>query len=212
MFDFESLKNAMADLEEDVVLEILEQVMADGGEEAPEAMKACQEGMNMVGERFESNEYFVSDLIFSGELMTEAMDIIKPALAAASTEKAGKMILCTVEGDLHDIGKNIVKAMLEAGGFEVVDLGIDVGADEIIRRIKEDNIQIIGLSGVLTLAIDSMKAVVDALEKEGLRDQAKVIIGGAPVTGKVCDIVGADAWAINPADTVKTCTEWAKGA
>ena len=109
MFDYDSLKNAMADLEEDLVLEILEQVMADGGEEAPEAMKACQEGMNVVGERFESNEYFVSDLIFSGELMTEAMDIIKPALAAASTEKAGKMILCTVEGTCMILGKTLLR-------------------------------------------------------------------------------------------------------
>ena len=160
MADFGRLKDAMGDLEEDEVLEILEKVMEDGGSEAGEAMKACQEGMNIVGERFASQEYFVSDLIFSGELMTEAMDIIRPALLSQSSEKAGKMILCTVEGDLHDIGKNIVKAMLEASGFDVVDMGIDVPAAEIVKKAKEDGIHIIGLSGVLTLAIDSMKATI----------------------------------------------------
>lgn len=212
MADYGRLKDAMGDLEEDEVLEILEKVMEAGGSDAGEAMKACQEGMNIVGERFASQEYFVSDLIFSGELMTEAMDIIRPALLSQSSEKAGKMILCTVEGDLHDIGKNIVKAMLEASGFDVVDMGIDVPAAEIVKKAKEDGIHIIGLSGVLTLAIDSMKATIEAFKEAGLREDVKIVIGGAPVTEKVCELVGADAWAINPADTIRTCREWSGSA
>ena len=168
--------------------------------------------MNIVGERFASQEYFVSDLIFSGELMTEAMDIIRPALLSQSSEKVGKMILCTVEGDLHDIGKNIVKAMLEASGFDVVDMGIDVPAAEIVKKAKEEGIHIIGLSGVLTLAIDSMKATIEAFKEAGLREDVKIVIGGAPVTDKVCELVGADAWAINPADTIRTCREWSGSA
>lgn len=212
MADYGRLKDAMGDLEEDEVLEILEKVMEDGGSDADDAMKACQEGMNIVGERFASQEYFVSDLIFSGELMTEAMDIIRPALLSQSSEKAGKMILCTVEGDLHDIGKNIVKAMLEASGFDVVDMGIDVPAAEIVKKAKEDGIHIIGLSGVLTLAIDSMKATIEAFKEAGLREDVKIVIGGAPVTEKVCELVGADAWAINPADTIRTCREWSGSA
>lgn len=209
MYNYEDLKNAMGDLEEETVLEMLNEVMADGGSRATEAMAACQEGMNTVGQRFADGEYFVGDLIFSGELMTEAMDIIRPALTQASGEGHGKMILCTVEGDLHDIGKNIVKAMLEAGGFEVVDLGIDTAPSVIVNAAKEQGIRIIGLSGVLTLAVDGMKATVDAFKEAGMRDDVKIIIGGAPVSEAVCNLVGADAWAINPADTVNTCRGWA---
>lgn len=212
MLDYEALKEAMGDLEEDVVLEIMNQVMEDGGEQAGQAMKACQEGMNIVGERFATQEYFVSDLIFSGELMNEAMDIIRPALLKSTGESMGKMILCTVEGDLHDIGKNIVKAMLEASGFSVIDLGIDVKPSDIVRTAKEEGITIIGLSGVLTLAIDAMKATVEAFKDAGMRQDVKIIIGGAPVNQAVCDVVGADSWAVNPADTIKMCREWSHAA
>lgn len=209
MYNYEELKNAMGDLEEETVLEMLNEIMADGGSRASDAMAACQEGMNIVGQRFADGEYFVGDLIFSGELMTEAMNVIRPALTKASGEGCGKMILCTVEGDLHDIGKNIVKAMLEAGGFEVVDLGIDTPPSAIVSTCKEQDIRIIGLSGVLTLAVDAMKATVDAFQEAGLREDVKIIIGGAPVSEAVCKLVGADAWAINPADTVNTCRSWA---
>ena len=210
MINFDQLKEAMGDLDEEVVLDLLHKVMEDGGSQAQEAMAACQEGMNIVGDRFAAQEYFVSDLIFSGELMNNAMDIIRPALVKATGEGLGKMILCTVEGDLHDIGKNIVRAMLEASGFEVVDLGIDVKPADIVKTAKEQNINIIGLSGVLTLAIDAMKATVEAFKEAGMRDQVHIIIGGAPVSADVCKLVGADAWAVNPADTIKTCRGWAK--
>lgn len=208
--DFKKLKVAMGDLEEDVVIEMINEVMSDGGSRAQEAMAACQEGMDIVGDRFATGEYFVSDLIFAGELMTNAMNLIRPALSSTSGEGQGKIILCTVEGDLHDIGKNIVRAMLEAGGFEVVDLGIDVKPKKIIDTAKSEKISIIALSGVLTLAIDAMKSTVEAFKAAGIRDEVKIIIGGTPITADVCPIVGADAWAINPADTVKICREWAK--
>ena len=211
MLDTQKLIDAMADLEEDIVYEILNGVMADGGSEVAAAMKACQDGMGIVGSRFESQEYFVADLIFAGELMSEAMTIIKPALMANAEggPAATKMILCTVEGDLHDIGKNIVRSILEAGGFEVLDLGIDVAAEEVVKVAKEQDIKIIGLSGVLTLAIDGMKRTLECLQAAGMRDGVKVIIGGAPITEDVCKLIGADAWAINPQDTVETCRKWA---
>ena len=212
MYSYDKLVAAMGDLEEDYVYEMLHEVMQDGGSKAKEAMAACQEGMTIIGKRFESGEYFVSDLIFSGELMNEAMDIIRPALFSANGGGTiGRMILCTVEGDLHDIGKNIVKAMLEANGFEVLDLGIDVSAAKIVETAKENGIKIIGLSGVLTLAIDAMKATVQAFADAGMRDQVKIIIGGAPVNEEVFKLVGSDAWAINPADTVEICRGWLKG-
>ena len=209
MIDFEKLAQAMGELEEDTVVELLEAVMAEGGAEANKAMEACQKGMEIVGKLFEEGEYFVGDLIYAGELMTQAVDILKDALA--SGENAGpktKMILCTVKDDLHDIGKNIVKAMLEANGFDVIDLGIDVSAEKVVETAKTENIKIVALSGVLTLAIDSMKATVEALKEAGL--DCKVIIGGAPVNEGVMHTAGADAWAKNPQKTVNTCKAWAK--
>jgi len=210
MIDANELKNAMGELDEDSVIRIMKQVMDEGGAGAEAALEACQEGMNIVGDRFQSGEYFVADLIFAGDLMTRAVEIIKPALAkAAGGGKAGKMVLCTVKNDLHDIGKNIVKAMLEAGGFEVIDLGIDVAPETIVKAAIENDVKIVGLSGVLTLAVDSMKATVEAFEKAGIRDNVKIIVGGAPVTAEYCRYIGADDWSINPARTVEICRGWA---
>ena len=211
MVDMDKLAQDMGELEEDDVNAALEQVMAEGGAQAQEALEACQKGMNIIGERFESGEYFVGDLIYAGELMTGAVNILKDALVSGDGSGAGRMILCTVKDDLHDIGKNIVKSMLEAGGFEVVDLGIDTPADLIVKTMQEQDIHIVALSGVLTLAIDSMKDTVDAIEAAGLRGTTKVTIGGAPTNEEAMRIVGADEWAINPQKTVKICTEWAKG-
>ena len=210
MVNFEELARAMGELDEDTVKDILGEVMADGGSEAAKAMDACQKGMDIVGSQFESGEYFVGDLIFAGELMTDAVAIPKDALVNGGSEgPKSRMILCTVKDDLHDIGKNIVRSMLEAGGFDVLDLGIDVPPERIVEAAKENDIKIIGLSGVLTLAIDSMKNTVEAFQAAGLRDSTKIIIGGAPVSADACAHVGADAWAINPQDTVRICSEWA---
>ncbi len=211
MVDFKALAAAMGDLDEDTVMETLRQVMEEGGKEAPQAMEACQKGMELVGAQYESGEYFVGDLIYAGELMTEAVDILKSALVSgeAGGQKT-RMILCTVKDDLHDIGKNIVRSMLEAGGFEVLDLGIDTPVEKIVDTAKAENIKIVALSGVLTLAIDSMKATVEALKAAGL-DDVKVIIGGAPVSEAACQLTGADEWAHSPQKTVQVCRAWADG-
>ena len=210
MIDFEALAQAMGELDEDTVKEMLNEVMADGGSQAQQAMDACQKGMDIVGKLFEDGEYFVGDLIYAGELMTDAVGILKDALVSGSEEGSAKtkMLLCTVKDDLHDIGKNIVRAMLEAAGFDVLDLGIDVPADKIVAAVKENNIKIVALSGVLTLALDSMKATIEALKAAGL-DDVKVIIGGAPVSAEACVAVGADEWAHSPQKTVQTCKQWA---
>ena len=210
MRDFEALAQAMGELDEDTVVKELEGVMEDGGKEAQQAMEACQKGMDIVGKLFEEGEYFVGDLIYAGELMTQAVAILKDALVSGAEGGAAKtkMILCTVKDDLHDIGKNIVKAMLEAANFEVIVLGIVVPADKIVETAKAENIKIVALSGVLTLAIDSMKATVDAFQAAGM-DDVKIIIGGAPVTEEACKITGADAWATNPQKTIEICRQWA---
>ena len=209
MVDFEKLAQAMGELDEDTVVELLNQVMAEGGADAQKAMEACQKGMDIVGDQFESGEYFVGDLIYAGELMTSAVGILKDALITSDgSDSKTPMVLCTVKDDLHDIGKNIVKAMLEAAGFDVIDLGIDVPAQKVVDTVKEKNIKIVALSGVLTLAIDSMKATVEALKEAGLKD-VKVIIGGAPVSETACALTGADEWAHSPQKTVQVCKTWA---
>ncbi len=207
--DKQAIIDAMADLEEDELYDFMNEIMDNGGEGVQEALEACQEGMKIVGDRFEEGEYFVGDLIYAGEILTEATNIIKPALTGDGQEKFGKMILCTVKNDLHDIGKNIVRAMLEAGGFEVVDLGIDVDPQTIVDTAKNEGIKIIALSGVLTLAVDSMKDTIEAFKAAGMRDDVKIIVGGAPVTETVCASVGADEWALSPQKTVSVCQGWA---
>lgn len=209
MADFAKLQEAMGDLEEDVVIEIIDEVLADGSD-AQAAVDACSEGMNIVGDRFEAGEYFVSDLIYAGEIMTDAVQKLSPLLAGGAASGAStKLILATVKDDLHDIGKNIVKAFFEAAGFEVVDLGIDVPAQKIVDTAKEQGIKIIALTGVLTLALDSMKATVDAFTAAGMRDDVKILIGGNPVSAEACESMKADAWAHSPADSVKICKDWA---
>ncbi len=209
MIDFEALAQAMGELDEETVNEMLEAVMAEGGADASKAMEACQKGMDTVGQLFEDGEYFVGDLIYAGELMTGAVGILKDALVSGEGgEVKTKMVLCTVKDDLHDIGKNIVRAMLEANGFDVIDLGIDVPAAKVVETVKETGVKIVALSGVLTLALDSMKDTVDALKEAGLAD-VKVIIGGAPVSESAMVNTGADEWAHSPQKTVQVCKAWA---
>lgn len=205
--DMNLLRQAMCDLEEDRLLELTREAAAQ--EHAEDALSALQAGMDDVGQRFEAGEYFVGDLIYSGELMTEAMEILRPVLFSGSGAGLGKMILCTVKDDLHDIGKNIVKAMLEAAGFEVLDLGINVEPSAVVEAVRANDIHIVALSGVLTLALASMRSTIEALEEAGLRSQVKVIIGGNPVNAEACKAIGADEYAHSPQKTVNVCRGWA---
>lgn len=211
--DLKALTQAVGDLDEGTVAQTLESFVASApsGDEAQKVLKACQEGMAIVGDLFEKGEYFVGDLIFAGELLTSAIAILKPVLAEDKGDKTGKILLATVQGDLHDIGKNIFGGMADAAGFKIADLGIDVSAATIVAEMKEYKPDILGLSGVLTLALDSMKTTVDALIAAGLRDKVKIIIGGNPVTEESCAIIGADAFTKNAAEGVKICQEWVKG-
>ena len=204
------LTQAVGDLEEDKVLALLNEFVATNPseEEAQKVVGACQQGMAVVGDLFDKGEYFVGDLIFAGELLTSAIDVLKPVIGSGSTTKVGSIVLGTVEGDLHDIGKNIFKSMSEAAGFEVYDLGIDVSPNAFVEKVKEVQPQVIGMSGVLTLALDSMKNTIDELRNAGLRDSVKIVIGGNPVTKEACEQIGADAFTTNAAEGVKICHGW----
>lgn len=210
MNDLEALKQAVGDLDEPKALKLLEEFVATNPSEqdTQAVVLACQQGMAIVGDLFEKGVYFVGDLIFAGDLLAAAMDTLKPLLNSENAKKIGSIVIGTVQGDLHDIGKNIFKSMAEAAGFEVFDLGIDVTAEAFVEKVQEVKPNIVGMSGVLTLAIENMKKTVDALQEAGCRDQVKVIIGGNPVSDYVCEMVKADAATTNAAEGIKICQKW----
>jgi methanogenic corrinoid protein MtbC1 len=212
MLDLKGLTQAVGDLDEKAVLSIINNFVATNPstEQAQEVVQACQQGMAIVGDLFEKNEYYVGDLIFAGDLLNQAINAIKPVLGGVGSEKIGSMVIGTVQGDLHDIGKNIFGSMAEAAGFEVYDLGIDVSPSAFVEKVKEVKPQIMGMSGVLTLAIDTMKKTVEELKSAGLRESVKVIIGGNPVTEAACRMVGADTFTTNAAEGLKICQGWVK--
>jgi methanogenic corrinoid protein MtbC1 len=210
MTDTAKLKQIVGELDEDSVNKILDQFLASGpsGDDARKMVEACQQGMEIVGANFEKGEYFVGDLIFAGELLTASIEKLKPLLGSGGTDARGLIVLGTVEGDIHDIGKNIFKGMAEAAGFKVVDIGIDQAPAAFVKAVQENKPKVVGLSGVLTLSIDSMKRTIEALKDAGQRESVKIMIGGNAVNPEACAFVGADAWSKNAAEAVKTCGAW----
>jgi corrinoid protein of di/trimethylamine methyltransferase len=158
--------------------------------------------MDEVGERFECNEYFVPELLIAARAMKTSLELITPLLAEAGAEPVGRVVIGTVQGDLHDIGKNLVASMLEGGGFKVVDLGVDVPAQRFVEAAKEKDGTIVALSALLTTTMTMMKTVIDALEKAGIRSKTKVMIGGAPITQQYADQIGADGYSDNASAAV----------
>ena len=205
------LKDAMVEMMEEKVLKLTKQYL-DEGSNPIEVFRAYQAAMEEIGKRFEGGTYFIPELIMSGEMMKSGSDIIKPYLNESEgdqgSDKVGKFLLATIETDIHDIGKNIVGMMMDLNGFEVMDLGVDVPADTIIEKAKAFNPDIIGISGLLTLAFDPMKGFVDKLKDAGLRDRFKVIIGGAQLDQQVCEYIGADAFVTDAVAGVNICKEW----
>jgi 5-methyltetrahydrofolate--homocysteine methyltransferase len=150
--------------------------------------------MDEVGRLFEANEYFVPELLISARAMKAALEIFRPQLVAGGAQSAGAVVIGTVKGDLHDIGKNLVAAMLEGGGFEIIDLGVDVGPAKFLEAFDEHAPDIIALSALLTTTMPSIKLVIDAFEEAGLRDRVKIMVGGAPVTPDYARQMGADGY------------------
>ena len=211
MIDVAILKQALGDLEEDKVEGILDEFIAGSPsvDEAQQVVEACQQGMEIVGDNFEGGTYFVGDLMYAAQILTASLEKLKPLMGAGGGQASkGVIVLGTVAGDIHDIGKNIFKALAEAAGFEVVDIGIDQPAATFVDAVKANSPQIVGLSGVLTLSIASMKDIIEALKAEGLRDGVKVMIGGNAVSAETCEFVGADYWSKNAAASVKKGLEF----
>jgi len=184
------------------------QAALDAGVPACEVVKAMGGGMTVVGEKYEAGEYFLSELIVSGEVMKEGMKVLQPHLKTSDIKKKGKVVIGTVRGDLHDIGKNVVSVMLGAAGFEVIDLGVDVSSDSFVGAVREHKPDILGMSALLTVTMPEMELVVDSLTKVGLREKVKVILGGAPITSEYAKKIDADAAARDAVDGVKICSAW----
>jgi 5-methyltetrahydrofolate--homocysteine methyltransferase len=171
-----------------------------------EPLKLVQEymipAMSEVGRRFECNEYFVPELLLSARAMKGALELIKPLLAASGTQPVGRVAIGTVKGDLHDIGKNLVAAMLEGGGYEIIDLGVNVTPEQFVAAVKEKGANIVAMSALLTTTMPSMRTTVDALKTAGVRNQVKILVGGAPITQRYAEEIGADGFAESAAGAV----------
>jgi len=207
----DDLVKALVDLEEKEVLRIVEQRLS-AGENPLKVLDESRHAMEIVGKRFEAGEYFIPELVYSGEILREITEMVKPKLTeAAQVKRLGKFVIGTVAGDIHDIGKNIVAFMLDVNGFEVYDLGIDVPAQKFVETIEETKAEIVGLSGFLTLAFDSMKETVGAITAAGLRDKVKIMIGGGQVDDEVRKYAGADAYRPDAMAAVSLAKEWVGG-
>jgi methanogenic corrinoid protein MtbC1 len=202
------LANLLADLKEEDAIKLTNERLAKG-QDPLGILEDSRRGMEIVGKRFASGEYFIPDLIYSGEILRQISDIVKPKLTGGlQSKKIGKFLLATVAGDIHDIGKDIVGFMMDISGFEVIDMGIDVPKDKIVAKIKETKPQIVGLSGFLTLAFDSMKETIEAIKAAGLRDGVKIMIGGGQIDEEVRKYTGADAYRPDAVAAVTLAKEW----
>jgi len=208
----EKLVEAIAEMREDEALE-LAKAMLDAGQDPTLVLEAGKEAMAIVGDRFEMREYFLPELIIAGELLEAIGDLVKPKLKgeAPQAKPWGKVVIGTVAGDIHDIGKGIVSFMLDINNFEVHDLGVDVAAAEFVDAIKEVEPDVVGLSGFLTLAFDQMRATIQAIEEAGLRDRVKIMIGGSVMDASAAEYVGADAYGRDAANAVKLAKTWTGG-
>jgi methanogenic corrinoid protein MtbC1 len=205
----EDLSQTLADLKEEEALKMVKDRLK-AGEEPLKILEDARQGMELVGERFSRCEYFIPDLIYSGEILKQISEIVKPQIKqSAGEKKRAKVIIGTVAGDIHDIGKDIVSFMLDVNGFEVDDLGVDVPAEKFVAHIQQSGASIIGLSGFLTLAYDSMKQTVGAIREAGLRDKVKIMIGGGQITDEIRKYTGADAFGKDAMDGVSLAKKWA---
>ena len=164
-------------------------------------------GMNVVGERFKNNEFYVPEVLIAARAMHAGMDILKPKLVESGVEPIGRVLLGTVKGDLHDIGKNLVAMMLEGAGFEVIDLGIDVSPEKFVQAVSERGGDVIAMSALLTTTMTQMKTTLEALEEAGVKGKVKTLIGGAPVTQNYADEIGADGYARDAASAADKAKE-----
>jgi methanogenic corrinoid protein MtbC1 len=206
----QKLIDALADLREEETLSVVREMLEDG-EDPVKILELSRKGMNVVGDRFERGEYFLSELVVAAAIFKQVTELMRPELEKAAVEPVGQIVIGTVQGDIHDIGKNIAIALLDAAGFEVHDLGVDVPPEKFVDAIEDLEPEIVGMSGLLTLAIESMRKSVEAISRAGLRERVKIIVGSGRVDETAREYIGADAWTDEAATGVKICSNWIGG-
>jgi methanogenic corrinoid protein MtbC1 len=204
----EKLVDAMTNMRENEAIEIAKSLV-ENGEDPIKILDDCTKAMETVGKRFEAGEYFLPELMMAGEMLRQISEMVKPKMRGERVlQKRGKVLIGTVEGDIHDIGKDIVTFLLSVNGFEVRDIGIDVPPSTFVEAIKDFKPQVVGMSGLLTLAYDSMKNAVQAIEEAGLRDSVKIMIGGGQMSETVRKYAGADAFGKDAMEGVNLAKKW----
>ncbi len=207
----EELIHALVEMQESEALAEAKRLLGQGTDPM-KILESCSRAMELVGKRFEKGEYFLPHLMMAGEMLKQVSDMIKPLMKEDHTRAAkGRVLIGTVKGDIHDIGKNIVRFLLEANGYEVRDLGIDQPPENFVRAIREFDPQVVGMSGLLTLAFDSMKETIDAIRAAGFRNRVRVMIGGGQVTEHVKEYTGADGYGSDALAGVRLAEEWIGG-
>ena len=202
------LVNAIADMREDEALKLVQE-MVEGGSGPMEILDAAREAMDLVGQRYDAGTYFLPELMLAGEMMNQITEVVKPEMSKLpEIERHGKVLIGTVAGDIHDIGKDIVSFMLDVNGFDVLDLGVDVPPAKFVEAIQDFQPQVVGLSGFLTLAFDAMKETVDAITAAGLRDGVKIMIGGGQISEVIKEHTGADAYGKDAMAGVNLAKQW----
>jgi methanogenic corrinoid protein MtbC1 len=204
----EDLVKLIVSLNEKEAVKLL-QKKVDSGEDPLKILDEVRTAMGKVGDKFENKEFFLPDLIMSGEILRQIAEILEPELkAGAEVKRLGKIVLGTVFGDIHDIGKDVVKFIMDANGFDVVDLGVDVTKEKFVEAIREENPEIVALSGFLTLAYDSMKETIEEIEKAGLKDKVKIMTGGGQMDETIREYVNADAYGKDAVEAVEIAKKW----
>ncbi|MBI4894090.1 MAG: corrinoid protein [Acidobacteria bacterium] len=202
MPELQKLYDAVLNGDQKTAVAITQEALAAGVDPMELITNYMVPAMDKVGSLFECEEYFVPELLLSARAMKGSLELLRPLLAAAGAQPAGRVVIGTVKGDLHDIGKNLVASMLEGGGFEVMDLGADVPPEKFIEAVRARNANIVCLSALLTVTMPAMRTTIDALKTAGVREQVKVMVGGAPVTPQFADEIGADGYSDNASAAV----------
>jgi corrinoid protein of di/trimethylamine methyltransferase len=202
MPDLDRLHDAILNGDQKSAIAVTQEALAAGVDPMELIAKYMIRAMDEVGRRYECEEYFVPELLLSGRAMKGSLALLRPLLAVSGAEPTGRVVIGTVKGDLHDIGKNLVASMLEGAGFDVLDLGADVPPEKFIEAVRERNANIVCLSALLTVTMPAMRTTVDALRSSGVRDQVKIMVGGAPVTPNFAEEIGADGYSDNASAAV----------
>jgi len=203
----EDLARAIGDLDEETATKLVREKLQKG-DDPLKIVELCRKGLEVVGQRYEAMEYFLSQLVLAADIFQKLVEIVAPKLKQRKAEVRGTVVLGTVQGDIHDMGKNLVAILLRLNGFDVYDLGVDVPAKAFVDKVKATGAKIIGLSGLLTIAWDSMKKTIEEFKNAGLRNKVKIMIGGGTINDSVVKYVGADAYGKTTVDAVKLAIEW----